>query len=53
MLRRNYDFFVVTTRNCVAFFRNYGPAYDRSYVVTTQQFYRNEVHLQVRPHRSK
>ena len=38
------DFSIVSTRNCVVFFRNYGSQCDRSYGVTAPQFHRNEVH---------
>jgi hypothetical protein len=38
------DFSIVSTRNYVVFFRNYGSQCDRSYAVTAPQFHRNEVH---------
>ena len=38
------DFSIVSTRNYVVFFRNYGSQCDRSYGVTAPQFHRNEVH---------
>ena len=43
---RNYDFFIVVMRNCVAVFRNYGSQCDRTDTPTASQFDRNETHGQ-------
>ena len=41
---RNYDFFIVVMRNCVAIFPNYGSQCDRTDAPTASQFDRNEAH---------